>query len=409
MATSKCSHCNMFRDLDQFKDKFERTLRTCLNCRTRGRKNDSRPERKNRYPCEKCSKHPYFNIPGQNKGRFCGEHKEEGMVNVLSIKCEHENCTSQPCFNFEGKLGRFCAKHRLEGMVNVRERRCEHENCFRKPVYNFPSETRGKFCREHKEDEMFDVLSIRCEHENCFKRGNFNFPGKPPRFCGEHRETGMVDVKTRKCDHDGCTTVPVYNFTGQKRGILCLTHKKEGMVDVKNPRCKTPMCDIILPGSNTGYCARCSAYMFPDKPTRFKTRELKLKEHLVIKYSDKTITHDKRVECHLYRPDFVFDMGSHTIVIELDENQHKAYDTSCDNKRLMSIFQGLGSRPMIMLRFNPDKYTGAPGCFKNDGQLSGNGREWTRRVKYLDERLEHWFGTQPDREIILEHLFFDTK
>jgi hypothetical protein len=101
-------------------------------------------------------------------------------------------------------------------------------------------------------------------------------------------------------------------------------------------------------------------------------------------------------------------MGRHVIVIELDENQHKTYDTSCDNKRLMSIFQGLGSRPMIMIRFNPDKYDSVSGCFKNDGNLSGNGKEWKHRTEKLKSRIDFWMNIQAVREITLEHLFFDS-
>jgi hypothetical protein len=111
-------------------------------------------------------------------------------------------------------------------------------------------------------------------------------------------------------------------------------------------------------------------------------------------WPDCDITHDKRVDCHAYRPDFVFDLGSHTIVIEIDENQHRSYDTSCDNKRLMSIFEGLGSRPMVMIRFNPDSYEGHRGC-------------WTKRLGTLEERIEFWFDNEPDRELSVEHLFFD--
>jgi hypothetical protein len=135
---------------------------------------------------------------------------------------------------------------------------------------------------------------------------------------------------------------------------------------------------------------------------------MKLKEYLVAQYPEKTIVHDKRVECHLYRPDFVFDMGSHVIVIELDENQHRSYDTSCDNKRLMSIFHGLGSRPMVTIRFNPDKYDSVSGCFKKDGQLLGQGKEWNLRTEKLKSRVDFWIDAQPDREITVEHLFFDS-
>ena len=410
METKRCSSCSRGpQALDQFLDKFGRTCTVCLKCRVktqRLRKPDKNPPR-----CTHCDKNPCFNFPGNKRGVLCADHKEPGMVNVKSLKCEHENCMTQPCFNFQGQLfGRFCATHRLEGMVNLRERPCEHEGCAKKPSYNVPGETRGSFCRGHALEGMIDVLCDKCTVEGCGARAIYNvWPNKKGILCFEHRTDDMINVKTARCVTDGCFTVPVFNFPGQKRGERCFNHREQGMIDVRNPRCKTPMCDIILFGNKIGYCARCSVYMLPDAPTsrRFKTREMAVRDFLRATWPDCDITHDKRVECHLYRPDFVFDMGSHTIVIEIDENQHKSYDTSCDNKRLMSIFQGLGSRPMVMIRFNPDSYTGHRGCWTRDNKLVDDGRPWAKRLGVLKERVDHWFDTEPARELSVEHLFFD--
>ena len=63
-------------------------------------------------------KQPYFNVSGSNTGRFCSEHKEEGMVDVKNKTCEHLGCMKRPHFNITGlKSGRFCSKHKEEGMV----------------------------------------------------------------------------------------------------------------------------------------------------------------------------------------------------------------------------------------------------------------------------------------------------
>ena len=35
----------------------------------------------------------------------------------------------------------------------------------------------------------------------------------------------------------------------------------------------------------------------------------------------------------------------------------------CKNKRIMEIFQDLGSRPIVFIRFNQDKYDNVQGCF----------------------------------------------
>ena len=392
--------------------------------------------------CEKCDKKAYYNTPGLRSPRFCGVHREPGLVNVVCTKCKEDGCMKQPCFNFPGKIAWFCVDHKDEGMVNLRERPCE--KCSKKPFYNFPNMKKGRFCVSHKEEGLIDVLSNLCKHEGCGVRASFGFKDekkgsfcvvhKPPNmvqlskfmcihedcetsatfnykgekerlYCSKHKKDDMISIFGPWCTEPECFTIPVFNIPGSKKGKFCRQHKKDGMIDVENPRCKTPMCDLHTPKE---YCARCSAYMFPDRPSYFKTREMKLKEYLTSQYPDKTIVHDKRVECHLYRPDFVFDMGSHVIVIELDENQHRAYDTSCDNKRLMSIFNGLCSRPMVMIRFNPDKYDSVSGCFKKDGQLLGQGKEWNLRTEKLKSRVDFWLGTQPDREITVEHLFFDS-
>lgn len=403
------------------------------------------PQAKGKFKvCEKCPKKAYYNILGTRSPRFCGDHREPNMFNVVSSKCRYEGCRTVPCFGESGKPPKFCAAHREEGMVNIHERPCQHEGCSKKPVFNLPGQARGVWCVGHKTPEMVDVLStccryegcrtrpsfgqkggkrmfcsehklegmvnlvsIICEHDGCATSATFNLPGETVvRFCSKHKKEGMINIRMKPCLYEGCLKIPVFNLPSEKKGLYCTQHKLDGMIDVENPRCKTPLCEVHA----KEYCARCTAYLFPDqvKGGWFKTRETKLKEHLESRYPDKTIVHDKRVECHLYRPDFVFDMGSHTIVIELDENQHKRYDTSCDNKRLMSIFHGLGSRPMVMLRFNPDRYDAVPGCFKKDGQLVDVGRPWKKRLVALSGRIDHWLKSQPDREITIEHLFFDT-
>ena len=56
-------------------------------------------------------KHPYFNVPGVKTGRFCSEHKEEGMVDIKNKMCEHPHCVKRPHFNVPGsKTGRFCSE-----------------------------------------------------------------------------------------------------------------------------------------------------------------------------------------------------------------------------------------------------------------------------------------------------------
>jgi hypothetical protein len=48
-------------------------------------------------------------------------------------------------------------------------------------------------------------------------------------------------------------------------------------------------------------------------------------------------------------------LDTHCVVVEIDENQHKSYQEICECARLNEIVNGVGGRPVVFIRFNPDK------------------------------------------------------
>lgn len=68
--------------------------------------------------------------------------------------------------------------------------------------------------------------------------------------------------------------------------------------------------------------------------------------------SDKTVMDG----CSKCRPDLLLDLGYQVIIIEIDENQHRSYDCSCETKRIMELSRERGHRPIVFIRFNPDEY-----------------------------------------------------
>jgi hypothetical protein len=133
------------------------------------------------------------------------------------------------------------------------------------------------------------------------------------------------------------------------------------------------------------------------------------------------IIHDRIIEggCSLRRPDILIDLLTHSIIIECDENQHINYE--CENKRMMEIFQDLGSRPMVFIRFNPDKYIDSnrciiETCFKplikeEDANKKRfydiNKNEWNNRIKVLVNTIRTHLQTIPSKEITEIKLFYD--
>lgn len=187
--------------------------------------------------------------------------------------------------------------------------------------------------------------------------------------------------------------------------------------------CNTPLCDALIPNNDyQGLCRRCYFFTYPDSP---KTKCFKAKEKAVADYVREQFPRlswqlDRRVfdGCSRRRPDILVDMGSHVIIIEVDEHRHETYDSICENRRLMEIFRDLGcNRPLVVIRFNPDSYvdttTGAniKSCWMSSRGMTCLKRtahaDWTARLNALRGLIDRHLHTVPNREVTVEHLFFD--
>ena len=183
------------------------------------------------------------------------------------------------------------------------------------------------------------------------------------------------------------------------------------------------------------YCFRCHCVLHPDEeiPRRFR-----LKEHVIVDAikerhgSTLTIICDKKIEggCSLRRPDLFIDLGSHCIIIEVDENQHRQYE--CEEKRMIDMYEDIGFRKMVFLRFNPDSYVGtlrfptplsigtrdptplsigtrhpSPFSFTEAGTISVDQKEFDHRMQLLNERIQVWKETEPEEQWTVEYLFYN--
>jgi len=127
---------------------------------------------------------------------------------------------------------------------------------------------------------------------------------------------------------------------------------------------------------------------------------------------------DKKVAdgCSRRRPDLLLDMGSHIIIVEIDEHKHTAYDCSCEHKRLMEISQDLQHRPIVFIRFNPDEYTTLEGvliksCWKVNqfGVLQiakSKRREWEERIGTLQSQIQYWVDHPSEKTVEIIELFY---
>jgi hypothetical protein len=212
---------------------------------------------------------------------------------------------------------------------------------------------------------------------------------------------------------------------------ICEHEKHRSGCVICNPKIACIDCKTIIVNKTTQFYPLCEACYCVKNPDCEKSRHFKLKERILrdvlrTYFQDRSIEliFDRKVEggCSLRRPDVLIDCELYSIVIECDENQHRNYE--CENKRTMQLFEDLGSRPLIMIRFNPDSYTDNKGvkkstCFKplTTGEDANRKRfydiqedEWVLRCQVLKGAIEEHLKYEdfPDQELTTIHLFYDS-
>ncbi|MCP4255821.1 MAG: hypothetical protein GY775_20960, partial [Candidatus Scalindua sp.] len=109
----------------------------------------------------------------------------------------------------------------------------------------------------------------------------------------------------------------------------------------------------------------CFANLFPDTPVarNYRTKENTVPTFLKEKLPNTTWKYNKSVEngCSRRRPDLPLDMGSHIVIVEVDENSHVGYDPTCEEKRLREIWGDVFHRKIVFVRFNTDGYKNEDG------------------------------------------------
>lgn len=176
--------------------------------------------------------------------------------------------------------------------------------------------------------------------------------------------------------------------------------------------CKSSWCETR--GNNKkyeGYCMPC----FINNPENawkpaarnHKTKEVAVVDYIREIYPDFDWVADKRVQdgCSRRRPDLLLDLGSHIIIIEIDENKHTDYGTTCEVTRLNELSSDLHHRPIVLIRFNPDAYVGTDGkrvssCWRlnKKGVMSvatTKKDEWIHRLEEVVKEIERSIANPP--------------
>lgn len=324
---------------------------------------------------ENCKNTPRYNFSCDTMAIYCNFHKQEGMINIVDIKCKEFGCNTQPSFNYKDcKKGLYCTKHKKEGMICVKGKICIDENCTTCASYNYENKKEKLYCSVHKKNDMINVKlnKSKCNVDGCYKYGDYCYINNlKERFCGYHKKDNMVAFR-RLCKENNC-----YNYRYCKDKLYCKEHLQIQQTNiiccisncknnysiiynskkycnkhdpVKNDTNVKNLCKYCNNEPNSAYiCIRC-------------VKAYNKKEWSVVNYIKKNI--DTKFEyntsnmlngCSKRRPDVYFELDKYVVIVEIDENQHKAYNDICECARLNEIVNGIGGRSVIIIRYNPDK------------------------------------------------------
>jgi len=159
----------------------------------------------------------------------------------------------------------------------------------------------------------------------------------------------------------------------------------------------------------------CFMSLFPDETVfrNYKTKEGAVFCSIKAAFPNLTIVNDRRIDggCSLRRPDIFIELLTHVIVVEIDENAHMAYDQNCENNRIVDIFEDVAYRPVVLIRFNPDKSEAGPGCWTIDANglaviKKKRAAEWQERLAALNKTVELWLTAIPENLIEEIKLFY---
>lgn len=174
--------------------------------------------------------------------------------------------------------------------------------------------------------------------------------------------------------------------------MRCEIHHLEDDYNLAERPCKSCGLPNVLNHENV--CRFCEPTTFKNyvKRKENRVRLLLEKNGLCFTHADKIVD----AKCGLERPDFVFEMATHVVILEVDENQHKSYPCECEQVRMVNVTQAYGGLHVFWIRYNPDAFKGC------STTLTDNDRE-KHLLDWVKWSLEHI----PSQLAEVVYLFYD--
>lgn len=363
---------------------------------------------------EGCLARPSFGLIGEKVAEFCKIHSSEGLhVDLVHPKCL--KCETSATFGYINGPRMFCKDHITDSkMINLKNLYCITcsdqvsrgvRTDMLRALWTQKSNNEAVFCTAHKDEALKACpaeIFVDSSHNMCktceVERAYYGYLGYPAflcRFCKRGKEH-IVRIPLEKCYAEGCRIDGIGEFGG---GIFCGKHLGEG------GRIFINLCKICNSKANYNceICESCERFTTILTPEIRIRKEIRVKTYL--EAAGFSFVHDKCIAggTTKYRPDFLISTPISYILIEVDENQHKKYESYCEEIRMINIcnFDLQTSKPCIFIRYNPDKYIPFAGTMMVRD---------TERLGILMNIVRNWVNVASfpqECRIYVENLFFD--
>ena len=304
-------------------------------------------------------------------------------------------------------------------MININNKNCIHINCIRKAYFNILGSL-PKYCSLHKLDNMINVLLKKCKIDNCIKIAHYNIYGKSPLYCSDHKLDKMINVSSKKCIFNNCIKIPSFNYINFKSPLYCNDHKLKNMICVVNKICLSNNCNKKVTLKYDGYCPSCYIKLYLYKLLKTNTKEYNVIYYILSKFNkyDWKINEKIQSGSSNRRPDLHLILDNYSIIIEINEYQHKRYKSlKNNNDRILELSKDLNYKPLIIINFNPDNYIynnkNIKSCWKYIDHFwilkDSKKQEWDIRLNILLSEIQKCLQLDSvlQQNINIINLFYD--
>lgn len=366
----------------------------------------------------------------------CEHNKDKYYCTLCGGKgiCEHKK--------YKNRCELCCTTRCTHGFLKHKCKQCCKSFCHHGVKKNYCKSCNGKaYCEHGRQKSVCKECkgSCICEHDKVrntcvqcdgasiceHKRMRSNCKQcKGASICEHNKRKSVCKICNGSsiCIHNKVR----YECRNCKGGLFCEHDKRKESCKLCGGKqlCKSEWCEQRKSNKYDGYCARCYIHLHPESKItyNYRTKELDVVNYIKNNLGDnnwicnRAITDNNNCCSSGKKPDMYTDMGSHVIIIEIDENQHKRYEEICENKRICEISIDFDHRPILFIRFNPDEYTDKDGkkiktCWsktKTGIHVSKSKKvEWNNRLNTLKNVIFDNLLTVPDKTISQIPLYYD--